>query len=131
VKAVTLLLAIASTSFLDVHSVFAQGQETALEAESWCRPITTLELNGSNLSIPGGMPMKCWGAFMAIQQMATVRTDRGAEQRFCLPPTTTRLELIKVFVRYSEQHPQFGHRTFGELAAVALADAFPCPTPKR
>lgn len=69
----------------------------------------------------------CWGAFAAIQDLSWIVSDAGKPLLFfCPPPKSTRIEYVKIFLRYADQHPEQLHMDFGGVARRALAAAFPC-----
>ena len=104
--------------------------ETALEVQSWCKPVVNAKL-GANDTIsykPTHDTGFCWGAFAAIQELSKYRwDDRTLLLRFCPPPTSSRLQYIKVVSKYVDDHPEDGHQEFAGVARLALASAFPCP----
>ena len=71
----------------------------------------------------------CWGGFAAIQQL-TVLTDEHGRRLLeaCVPAESTRLELIKVFLRYTDDHPEQARFPFAQVAVMALGRAYPCPS---
>jgi hypothetical protein len=106
------------------------GMLTAGEVASWCEPYRTAFINGNSVSAQNNLTTQtCFGAFLAIQQLATTRllgASRGA-LRLCLPPTSTTVELVKVFIRYAVTHPEVDHTKFTDVALASLWAAFPCP----
>ena len=70
---------------------------------------------------------ECWGAFIAIQQiMVYTDVQRRPLLSICAAPETTRIELIRVYSRYAEQHPEASHQRFAAVALLALTAAYPC-----
>ena len=71
---------------------------------------------------------QCWGAFAAIQGVATIQFADESQRALsiCAPPESTLVQLIKVFVTYANQHPERGHEDFWAVAYSALFDVFPC-----
>jgi hypothetical protein len=125
------LAAIMVTAFAPSCGVAAQGgQESALEMESWCRPFLSAAVlpDGSiTFASERGQADECWGAFAAIQQLSDFLDSGGKPVlAFCPPPAVTRLELIKVYMAYSQRHPAAGHLHFTQVALAALQEAFPC-----
>jgi Rap1a immunity proteins len=70
----------------------------------------------------------CWGAFAAIQELAPVRWPNGQMMygNACLPPGSGRDELIRVFLKYMNDHPEQGHQSFAGVILPALIQAYPC-----
>jgi hypothetical protein len=44
----------------------------------------------------------------------------------CLPPDSTRKQLVLVFAKYVDEHPETAQRDFVEIAWIAFNRAFPC-----
>jgi hypothetical protein len=105
--------------------------DTAQEMAGYCQPYRAAVVTG-----PGEIKVDadansqyCWGAFSAVQDLGNLALGKAqrATLRLCLPSKSTRLELLKVFLRYMDQHPELGHYTFGQVVVRALEQAFPCP----
>ena len=45
---------------------------------------------------------------------------------FCMPVNVSGYQVMRVLVKYLQEHPEDLHLAKGELALDALADAFPC-----
>lgn len=109
----------------------SQAQSTQ-EMLSFCRAVSASKTTSEGVALPRDFESGvCWGAFAAIQ--AVIVRARPGEQPFllvCAPPKSTRLQLIAVFVRYSEDHPNRLHEDFMDVALDSLRQAFPCPRPR-
>jgi hypothetical protein len=104
--------------------------ESVLEVESKCRTIASVEIRANGIvHLPLDADTQfCWGAFAAIQAVIFLLDENGQFLfRVCAPQESTRVQLIKVFLKYSNQHPELGHLPFGMTAINALVEAFPCP----
>src|SRR4030095_9394417 len=104
---------------------FAQSVQFMLSA---CRSITTAEITEGKVNLPqdfrSGM---CWGAFTVLQEVARHTYDENHTfYRACLPPESTRTQMIAVFVAYAEKNPQRLHEDFVEFALHSLKESFPC-----
>jgi hypothetical protein len=117
--------------------VGAASAETALEMAGYCEPYRTAVMTGPNevRVNANANSHACWGAFAAVQGLGTISFPDTPEQQhtalwLCLPEKSTRAELIKVYLRYVDQHPNEGHKDFGVVVLNALWQAFPCPPPK-
>lgn len=103
--------------------------ESALEIQSWCKGIVNAKL-GANHTIfytPNYNTGFCWGAFGAIQEFSRfLRNDNTPMIDVCAPPNSTRLQLIKIFSKYVDDHPESANRSFAIIALRALTRAFPC-----
>jgi hypothetical protein len=72
----------------------------------------------------------CWGAFSTIQDVGQIWWPDSPNRTalwLCLPPDGTTLELVKVFIRYMDEHPNRGHERFGLVVLDSLREAYPCP----
>ena len=123
--------AVAFTGLLACSSLICWGAkaETALEVQSWCKPFVTAKL-GANKRIwaeeneDAGF---CWGAFAAIQELSRFRKSSGATMiDVCAPSDSSRLQFIKIFSKYVDDHPANAHETFALIAYLSLSEAFPC-----
>jgi hypothetical protein len=100
--------------------------QTALEVESQCRGFATAAVYADGrVQFPAGGEF-CWGAFTSIQQLSRLTMVDVPLLRFCAPTDSTRLQFIKVFLAYSQRHPEKSHLDFGMTALQALIEAFPC-----
>jgi len=103
--------------------------ETTLQVQSWCKDIANASIssNGS-FELPATRDNGfCWGAFAAIQELSrVVLRDKRLALEVCSPAESTRIEYIKIFMRYSGDHPEVGHDYFALVALSALQQAFPC-----
>jgi hypothetical protein len=103
--------------------------ETALEMQSWCRHIASAPVLANDTVYVGTTfnDGVCWGSFAAIQQLSRIVDQDGITLlRLCPPPDSTRVQFIKIFMRYAVQHPEEAHHDFARLALLALVEAFPC-----
>ncbi len=105
-----------------------QGETTALEMVSACRGVASAPIQGNQVwfarDYPSGL---CWGAFATIQDLSTVQlTDGTAMLGSCPPVPSNRVELIKVFLKYADDHPEKLHNSFAAVFLEALFQAYPC-----
>jgi hypothetical protein len=124
------LFGFAFTSLL-LFSYTAASAETALEVQSWCQDIAHAQITADDrirfdLGCDTGF---CWGAFAILQDVSRipVKID-GHLYLFCPPRNSTKLQFIKVFSRFVDNHPASANEDFGLIAVIALGDAFPCPS---
>ena len=110
-------------------SMLPAKAETAGEMQSRCTGVAKA-VNGSDRSIEflaDPNSYQCWGAFTAVQELVIITDPAdGPLLEVCVPSDSTRLEMIKIFQKYAEDHPQDGHLTFGYVVLKALWKAFPC-----
>jgi hypothetical protein len=105
--------------------------ETALEMSSNCRSVGNASISQGKVFFPISMTTGlCWGAFAAIQDLVAKQWHNGSMVLgFCVPPLTTRIDLVKVFLKYSDDHPELGHEEFTDVVTSALYQAYqaqPC-----
>jgi hypothetical protein len=109
---------------------YAQNQETALQMQSWCQPFATISVDDRGAFIwPSGTDSRvCWGAFAAIQELSQIYEDgKPILPGICARPSTTRIQYIRIFLRYVGEHPELADAEFAWVAGKALSEAFPCP----
>jgi hypothetical protein len=103
--------------------------ETALEVASMCSELANAPVQGNEIAFPHDEASQfCWGVFAAIQELATVVWSHSGTRMFnaCVPTASTRIELIKVFLKYANDHPERLHEPFRNLILPALIEAYPC-----
>ena len=107
----------------------AQRLETTLQMQSQCKRFAAIEVGGGGrFAMPqDSNSQSCWGAFAAIQELGRIVDEEGRPLlRFCVRPTSTRIQFIKIFLRYAEQHLEQSDLDFAYVVQRALAEAFPC-----
>lgn len=110
--------------------------ETAEEMMSSCKYFADAEVRDQQVTLPGDFESgRCWGAFGAIQA-AIVRVFRPAVLpafSVCAPATSTRTQIIRIFLEYAKRNPKTLNEDYFEVALTALQEAFPCrqTAPKR
>ena len=98
----------------------------------WCTTIATLPVRGDGtIAMPGDvMSATCWGAFTALQQLGAMRPGEAKDGPnlllACPPANPTRLQTIRIFLKYVNQHPESKEKPFAAVAVAALRQAFPC-----
>jgi len=69
----------------------------------------------------------CVGGFTTLYALSGVVDQNQAPiLGFCRPPTVQYLDLVRVFVRHVETHPQVAQGFYAIEAVNALIDAYPC-----
>jgi hypothetical protein len=102
--------------------------QSAAEVASQCRPIVTAEIRDSLIHFPQSFDTGfCWGAFTSIQKAIVLADSSGPLLRVCAPPHSTLEQLIAIFVRYVDTHPESSHLNYFQQAVLGLQHAFPCP----
>jgi hypothetical protein len=70
----------------------------------------------------------CWGAFLSIQQLVTVK-QAGARTplfRVCVPEDTKLIQIIEIFASFAQRHPERESEPFTIIAIASLHEAFRC-----
>src|SRR5208282_2034313 len=68
----------------------------------------------------------CWGAFLSIQQLVTIKRA-GAKLpmfRVCVPEDATLVQIIQLFDVYARKHPERQSEPFTIVAVAALQEAY-------
>src|SRR5262249_36784666 len=70
----------------------------------------------------------CWGAFLSIQQLVTVKQagTRTPMFRVCVPEDTQLIQIIKLFASFAQRHPERESEPFTIVAIAGLHEAFRC-----
>jgi len=95
---------------------------------SACRPISESKVTNDTIELKSDYDTGlCWGAFAAIQRLsATEIGNSGPLLRACVPRDSTRTQLIAIFVRFAQKHPERYQEDFVFVTLSALKSAFPC-----
>ena len=106
--------------------------DTAAEMLPGCQSVVNATLvTADGIQLPAHQSAyECWGAFATLQQAIATTRDRVSILRVCAPEKSTRPQLIAIFVKYANDHPEQLHERFFDVALAALRGAFPCPSPK-
>lgn len=115
--------------------VFALGcgchAETTEEMVSSCKAISTVKVVGDQISLPQDFASGvCWGAFATVQTVMTIVDPNTLKPFFpaCVPPGSTRTQLIQIFLVYAQAHPEEYQKDYFVVALTSLHKAFPCPS---
>ena len=128
---ITLISLLIIIAFLAARSSRA---DTAEEMLSACRPITNAKISNGMIDLPQDFDSGvCWGAFDILDTMFNTVNMQTQKPLFpvCLPATRTRPQLIAVFVKYAENHPERYSEDFFVVVFAAEKEAFPCPALKK
>ena len=123
------LLLLLSLGSANIQAGEAEGFITAEEMASWCQPYKAAVVRDSQVLVNSTSDSQvCFGAFLATQQVSgTLKANQtGTILGVCVPPNVRLTELIKVFLRYSDVHPEFGHDRFFNVVWGSLRKAYPC-----
>jgi hypothetical protein len=109
--------------------------ETAEEMASACRIVAAAKVVDGQVALPQDFDSGvCWGAFATLEKAVSVIV--GSQSNVptfgaCTPETSTRTQLIAIFVEYTRRHPERLHESFFNIAIDSLRTAFPCSPPRR
>ena len=75
----------------------------------------------------------CWIYMGAVQDLTATVEEEGGPSLIgsCVPPETTRMELVRAFTTYARAHRADLDLRATALIIPALSQAFPCPMPGR
>jgi hypothetical protein len=117
-KAIAVALALLALA-ASAHDAAADG--SAKEVAASCREL--FKPNASK-SFDAGL---CIGSFTTIHALsAVVDQNRAPLLGFCRPPGADFTELVRVFMRYVDSHPQSAQAYYAIEAINALVEAYPC-----
>ena len=69
----------------------------------------------------------CVGYLQAVEDTYNSAAEwKGFESDICAPISVTGGQLIKVWVKYANEHPEKLHLSASDLVLLAYRDAFPC-----
>jgi hypothetical protein len=103
--------------------------ETALVVQSWCKAIVSAKFGADRrvFFTQNQDTGFCWGAFATIQELSKYASSENARMLgICTPSTSTRIQLIKIFSKYVDDHPEAANQSFSDVALLSLTQAFPC-----
>lgn len=99
----------------------AAADGTAREVAASCRELFK---PNARKSFDAGL---CIGSFTTIHALSGVVDQNHAPLLgFCRPPKTDFTELVRVFMRHVDKHPQTAESYYAIEAINALVDAYPC-----
>jgi hypothetical protein len=114
-------------AFLFLSPSFAEAQSTS-EVQSACRKFDggVEDLGDGRFKMPSNFSSGyCWGIFMTLWDL--VRREPYQDfLLFCPPREATPYQYIKIFLKFTDEHPQDLHYSASSTALVALRQAFPC-----
>ena len=91
----------------------AQGSKDVHSGNTWQGPCKS----GQTL---------CSGYISGLVDMHVLMVGKGSNPLWCAPDGVTYGQAVKIVTAYGEKHPAKLHLRYAELAAIALAEAFPC-----
>ena len=117
-----------SLCFLTLNIPSSVLAESAQELLSACHQITMTEIYSGKIIITHNYETGfCWGSFASIQRMI-IYADKNKRPLLgvCVPPTSSRTQLIAIFTKYLEDNPQRLHEDSINVALSSLMEYFPC-----
>ena len=122
--------------------VWAVGTVVAAASASPAQAVTGQELlrqcdalergavvSGETVRLPRGQDAAACGFYMAaVQDLAATVEEEGGPSLIgsCVPPETTRMELVRAFTKYARAHRADLDLRATALIIPALSRAFPC-----
>jgi Rap1a immunity proteins len=101
----------------------AKAQKTGNTVMKMCTPLYEGQKAPENFClgfiVGAGQMIRLW-------QEADETWKRKNPLNICIPSEATNGQLIRVFRKYLEGHPEVGHFPAGALFVKALQEAFPC-----
>jgi len=103
--------------------------QTAEEMVSACGQVSGAKITNGTVMLPRDFDTGfCWGAFASFQQLGNLVILPATEPLlgFCAPKSSTRTQLIAIFMDYARRNPKRLNENFETVALGALRQAFPC-----
>lgn len=101
--------------------------ESAQNFLAGCRRIVEAPTSDGKVTLSGDVSEhRCWGAFAVLQELQRWKSDGKRLLGACPPATSTRTQLIAIFVEYLNRRPERRHEDFVLVALDSLRSAFPC-----
>src|SRR5215212_2229796 len=103
------------------------GQELLRQCEALERGAV---VSSETVRLPKGQDAAaCWFYMGAVQDLAATVEEEGGPSLIgsCVPPETTRMELVRAFTKYARAHRADLDLRATALIIPALSKAFPCP----
>jgi Rap1a immunity proteins len=125
------VFAVAAMQRLPVHEAAAEPYSAA-DMLSECQ---TLLSSAKTTSDPDAIELdnsfstgSCWGAFLSIQQLVTVRQAGARSPIFqvCVPEDTKLVQIIEIFGSFARRHPERDGEPFTIVAIAGLHEKFRC-----
>jgi hypothetical protein len=123
------LLALFAAAFLVSANTPVQAQ-TAGEMAHACQMLQRgMRVKGDTAFLPSSTEaQQCWGFMSAVQEYSVLADQAGTRLLNACPAADTKTtEIVDVFVKYANAHPEKRDTPAAAAAYNAMADAFPCP----
>jgi Ssp1 endopeptidase immunity protein Rap1a len=116
-----------------VGAALAIGPAQAITGQELLQQCEALErgavVSGEAIQLPKGQDAaSCWFYMGAVQDLAATVEEEGGPSVIgsCVPPETTRIELVRAFIKYARAHRADLNLRATALVIPALSAAFPC-----
>ena len=125
---ITRIALLLSCTLVIVCGATPSSGETAEEMLSACRPITQAKVSNGSVDLPRDFESgTCWGAFGMLQKVLFLLEPNGQRTlHACVPSDATRTELIAIFVKFAEEHPEDYSKGFELVAVDSILKVYPC-----
>ena len=128
-------LAMAAAAIVTAASVSPAQAVTGQELLRQCEALERGALvSGETVQLPKSQDAAtCWVYMEALQDLTATVEEEGGPSLIgsCVPPETTRMELVRAFTKYARVHRADLDLRATALIIPALSSAFPCPMPGR
>src|SRR3954463_2835581 len=129
VKAVALAVGAVAAAASVSPAQAVTGQELLRQCDALERGAL---VSGDTVRLPKSQDAAtCWIYMGAVQDVSATVEEEGGPSLIgsCVPPETTRMELVRAFTRYARAHRAALDLRATALIIPALSQAFPCPMP--
>ena len=130
-KAMALAMGAVATAASVSPAQAVTGQELLRQCDALERGAL---VSGDTVRLPKSQDAAtCWIYMGAVQDVSATVEEEGGPSLIgsCVPPETTRMELVRAFTRYTRVHRADLDLRATALIIPALSQAFPCPMPGR
>jgi hypothetical protein len=103
--------------------------QTAGEMLHACQTLQRgMRIKGDTAFLPSGTEaQQCWGFMSAVQEYSVLADQAGTRLLSACPAADTKTtQIVDVFVKYANAHPEKRDTPAAAVAYDAMADAFPC-----
>jgi hypothetical protein len=122
-------------AFFAVHACNAQRKPetvfggSASELVAKCKNISLLDPGGKGDSSELN---ECMGYITGVVDAGTIASRRNENGAFsaCIPESASKGQLVRIYLKYADNHPERLHLVAAIMVIEALEAAFPCVTPK-
>lgn len=102
------------------------GRELLRQCEALVRGAV---VSGESVMLPKGEgAAACWFYMAAVQDLTATVEEEGGPSVIgsCVPPSATRMEIVRAFVRYARKHRKELPLRATAVVIPALSSAYPC-----